>query len=106
MILAMRAHTESDQSLAAAKTTDQITDPSRAFWPPPPEGVANSELVSGVPPAGLEPATVGLKVRCSAIELGGQATDSLRDAGGAVHGDGGPTAPWATVSSWRTPFAD
>src|SRR5207302_4448596 len=36
----------------------------------------------GVPPGGLEPPTVGLKVRCSAIELGGQALTSLRDAGG------------------------
>ena len=35
-----------------------------------------------MPPGGLEPPTVGLKVRCSAIELGGQALTSLRDAGG------------------------
>ena len=59
----MRAHAENDQSLAAAKTTDQITDSSGAFWPPPPKGVANSELVSGVPPGALEPPQRPVRVR-------------------------------------------
>ena len=35
-----------------------------------------------VPPGGLEPPTNGLKVHCSAIELEGLGSGSLRDAGG------------------------
>ena len=42
----------------------------------------NIDLGFRVPPGGLEPPTVGLKVRCSAIELGGRVSTSLRDAGG------------------------
>ena len=43
-----------------------------------PEGPApagpggNSELGLAVPPVGFEPTTVGLKVRCSAVELKGR----------------------------------
>src|ERR1700726_4406051 len=43
------------------------------------EGFRDQSLV---PPDGLEPSTNGLKVHCSAIELEGLGSASLRDAGG------------------------